>query len=482
MLPSNLPTRILIVEDDEDDFLIIEACIKDIPDKEFRIDWCYDYNEALQRIGQSCYDLYFVDYLLGARTGLELLKDAITMGCEEPLVLLTGIGNRDLDVQAMTIGAVDYLVKSEINTEKLERCIRYALERSAYLRALRVNERKFRNIFERSKDAVFLTGDDLVFRDVNAATGELFKYGKDELMRMSLFDLFARKEAADQLRDRLSLTGEVEDLEVELITRNKERRNCILSISWEVFSNGETYIQGIIHDITNLKRIERATFQIEKLRSTATLLRTLAHEVRNPLTNINLSVEQLKPEMDNEEANIYLDIIARNCGRIDGLISELLDLSRPAEISLQKTGLQDVLNNTLAAASDRISLKNIRLELMYPEKPAFVMADKEKLRIAFLNILINAVEAVPAQSGVITIAIREEIPQHYKVSIADNGGGIPEENISRIFEPYFTSKTNGFGLGLAATWNILQSHRAGIDVNSQIGEGTNFMLTFEQAS
>lgn len=483
MMASNLPTRILIVEDDQDDFLIIDACIRDIPEKEFLIDWCYEYNEALERIGQGRYDLYFVDYLLGAKTGLELLKEAIGMGCEEPLVLLTGIGNRDLDVQAMNVGAVDYLVKSEINTEKLERCIRYALERSAYLKALRLNERKFRNIFERSKDAVFLTSDDLVFRDVNAATSELFKYGKDELMQMSLYDLFARKEAAEQLKDRLSLTGEVDDLEVELITRNKERRTCILSISWQVYSSGETYIQGIIHDITNLKRIERATFQIEKLRSTATLLRTLAHEVRNPLTNINLSVEQLKPEMgDSEEANIYLDIIARNCGRIDGLISELLDLSRPAEISLQRTRLQEVLDNTLAAASDRISLKNIRLELIYPEKPAFVMADKEKLRIAFLNILINAVEAVPAQSGVITIAIREEMPQHYKVSISDNGSGIPEENISRIFEPYFTSKTNGFGLGLAATWNILQSHRAGIDVSSQIGEGTSFQLTFEQVS
>jgi two-component system, sporulation sensor kinase E len=480
MAASNLPTRILIVEDDEDDFLIIEACIKDIPEKAFRIDWCYDYNEALQRISQSRYDIYFVDYLLGEKTGLELLQEAIAIGCEEPLVLLTGIGNRQVDVQAMTIGAVDFLVKSEINTEKLERCIRYALERSDYIKALRVNERKFRSIFERSKDAVFLTGDDLVFRDVNTATCDLFKYSKEELMHMSLYHLFVRKEAAGQLKEQLALTGEVEDLEVELMTRNKERRNCILSISLQVYANGENNIQGIVHDITNLKRIERATFQIEKLRSTATLLRTLAHEVRNPLTNINLSVEQLKPEINSEDANIYLDIIARNCGRIDGLISELLDLSRPAEISLQRTGLQEIVESTLAAASDRISLKNIRVELVFPERTAFVMADKDKLKIAFLNILINAVEAVPSQSGVITIAIREEMPQHYKVLINDNGGGIPEENISRIFEPYFTSKTNGFGLGLAATWNILQSHRAGVDVMSQLGEGTSFMLTFEQ--
>ena len=477
---SNLPTRILIIEDDQDDFLIIEACIKDIPDKAFRIDWCYDYNEALNRISQAGYDIYFVDYLLGERTGLELLQAAKAMGCEDPLVLLTGIGNREVDVQAMTIGAVDFLVKSEINTEKLERCIRYALERSSYIKALRINERKFRSMFERSKDSVFLTGEDLVFRDVNSATCELFKYSKEEILRLSLYNLFARKDAAELLKEKLAFVGEVEDLEVELMTRNKERRNCILSISRQAYSSGENYIQGIIHDITNLKRIERATFQIEKLRGTATLLRTLAHEVRNPLTNINLSVEQLKPELNSEDANIYLDIIARNCGRIDTLISELLDLSRPAEISLQRSGLQEIIDSTLSAASDRISLKNIRLERAYPDRPAFVMADREKLKIALLNIVINAVEAVPSQSGVITISIRQEAP-HYKVFINDNGGGIPEENISRIFEPYFTSKTNGFGLGLAATWNILQSHRAGIDVNSQLGEGTSFMLTFEEA-
>ena len=479
MLPANSTTHILIVEDDEDDFLIIEACIKDIPDKEFLIDWCYDYDDAMQRISEGRYDIYFVDYLLGEKTGLQLLEEAISIGCEDPLILLTGIGNRDVDIQAMTIGAVDYLVKSEINTEKLERSIRYALERSAYIKALRVNERKFRNIFERSKDAVFLLSEGLVFRDVNNATCDLFKYSKEELMDFSLYELFARKEAASVLKDKLLHSGEGEEMEVELMTRNRERRNCILSISRQPDSSGESYIQGIIHDITNLKRIERATFQIEKLRGTATLLRTLAHEVRNPLTNINLSVEQLKPECLSEDANIYLDIIARNCGRIDSLISELLDLSRPAEISLQKTDLQDIINSTLAAASDRIALKNIRLDLLYPGQPAFVMADREKLKIAFLNILINAVEAVPAQSGVITISIRDESP-NFRVLINDNGGGIPEENISRIFEPYFTSKTNGFGLGLAATWNILQSHRAGIDVNSQLGEGTSFMLTFEQ--
>jgi PAS domain S-box-containing protein len=480
MVHNRMPTNILIIEDDEDDFLIIKGCIGDIPGRQFNIDWCYNYDVALGHIGKAGYDIYFVDYLLGAKTGLELLREAIDMGCEDPIILLTGIGNREIDIEAMTIGAVDYQVKSEINTEKLERCIRYALERSSYIRALKANERKFYSIFEKSKDAVFLADEKLVFRDVNSATCELFKYSKEELLRISLMDLMARQDTANLLEEKLKETGEVEDLEVELLTRKKEKRNCILSISRETHSNGSSYIQGIIHDVTNLKRIERATFQIEKLRSTAMLLRTLAHEVRNPLTNINLSVEQLKPEIHGEDANIYLDIIARNCGRIDALISELLDLSRPAEISLQKVSLQSIMEKTVAAAADRISLKGIVLEQFYPQWPTQVMADTEKLKIAFLNIVINAIEAVPKESGKIVISIKDEAP-YYKVYINDNGGGIPEENLSRVFEPYFTSKTNGFGLGLAATWNILQSHHATIDVSSQHGEGTSFVLSFEQA-
>jgi len=481
MTPSRKPlTRILIVEDDEDDFLLMDTCIREIPDWEFIIDWSYKYGEALNHIAQESYDLYFVDFLLGERTGLELLKDAMSLNCEKPIILLTGVGRREVDIEAMTVGAVDYLVKSEINTEKLERSIRYALERSAYISALKVNERKFRSIFEQSKDAIFLADEGLFFRDVNNATCELFKFDKEALLRSSLYVFFAREETAALLKETLRMEGAVEDWEVELLTRKKEKRTCILSISRQAQSGGDAYLQAIIHDITNLKRIERATFQIEKLRSTAMLLRTLAHEVRNPLTNITLSLEQLKSEASGADIQEYLDIIARNCGRIDSLISELLDLSRPAAISLQKVSLQSVLDNALAVASDRIALKGIQVGQIYPKQQAYVMADAEKLKIAILNIIINAIEAVSEGTGKISIRIEEEAP-YYRVFIDDNGYGIPDESIHRIFEPYFTSKTNGFGLGLAATWNILQSHHAMIDVNSQLGAGTSFILTFSKA-
>jgi len=108
------------------------------------------------------------------------------------------------------------------------------------------------------------------------------------------------------------------------------------------------------------------------------------------------------------------------------------------------------------------------------------MANKEKLKIAFLNIIINSVEAMTDGKGELDINI-ETMGASHKVSIRDNGCGIPEENLSRLFEPYFTSKRNGMGLGLAATLNILQSHKAHIDVSSTVGQGTAFVITFPVA-
>ncbi len=108
------------------------------------------------------------------------------------------------------------------------------------------------------------------------------------------------------------------------------------------------------------------------------------------------------------------------------------------------------------------------------------MANKEKLRIAFLNIVINAVEAMEPGIGVLTVSI-DSAKNVHSVIIKDNGCGIPEENVSRLFEPYFTSKRNGMGLGLAATLNILQSHKANIDVTSVLKQGTVFNISFPAA-
>ncbi|MFC0185723.1 response regulator [Pseudarcicella hirudinis] len=146
--------KVLLVDDDEDDYLLTSDYIRDIPDKSFIVHWASNFSDALPKILERQYDIYFFDFLLGAKTGLELIKEAVKAGCEEPIILLTGKGDQRIDREAMELGAVDYLIKGELDSEKLERTIRYALDRSANLKALKTSEERYRSLFEQSKDMI----------------------------------------------------------------------------------------------------------------------------------------------------------------------------------------------------------------------------------------------------------------------------------------------------------------------------------------
>jgi PAS domain S-box-containing protein len=476
MYDPSKPVRILIIDDDEDDFILTSGFLKAIEDRLLDIQWCYNYKAALQHITSKAFDLYLVDYRLGAKTGIDLLKEAMSMNCEEPIILLTGKGNPNIDKQAMEMGAVDYLVKAELTTEKLERCIRYSLERAASTKALRANEKKYRNIFEKSKEAVFTTDQTLVFRDVNTAMSKLAGCDKHQLLNTNLYQLIDNEATRTVIHEKLAKAGEINDLEVELINMKGKKRYCILNLSLERDSNNHGYVQGILHDITNQKKTERATLLAEKLAATGRLVRTLAHEVRNPLSNIHMSLEQLTG-LTKDEDRIYLDIIDRNGKRINDLITELLTSSKPAEMSFEKIAMQTVIDDSIAVALDRLTLKQIKLKLSYPDFPCYIRGDKNKLKIAFLNIIINAIEAINHDKGELNISLIAT-EENNAVEITDNGCGIPTENLSKLFEPYFTSKRNGIGLGLASTLNIIQAHNATVEVRSKVNAGTTFVVIF----
>jgi len=475
MQSINKLKKILIVDDDEDDFIITSEYIKHIPGVSYIIEWCPKYDLALEHMLDGDYDLYFVDYRLGGKSGVDLLKEALMNNCEDPIILLTGKGNYLVDIEAMQLGAVDYLVKTELTIEKVERSIRYALEHSAAMKALKANERKYRSIFEKSKDVVFITDELLNFSDVNDAVHQLLGYTKEEILQLNLTDLIEQAQHKNFLIQLSQLHKELNDWEVILNTKTGEKKSCILTVTPE-----QGYAQGIIHDITNLKKIEKATLQAEKLAAAGRLVRTLAHEVRNPLNNITLSIEQMQQELKDDTSQLYLDIVQRNSKRINSLITELLDTSRPSEIELEEHVLQAILDDVIATAVDSLTLKRIKLYVSYPDEHLIIKADREKLRMALLNIVVNAIEAMEENKGNLYISIFHVNGQAV-LNIRDNGCGISEENISRLFEPFFTQKRNGMGLGLAFTLNILQSHKAIIDVNSVENAGTTFIITFPLA-
>jgi PAS domain S-box-containing protein len=477
MNSNNSHIRILIIEDDEDDFHLTSQYIKAIPEsKHWKIDWCYKYDDAIDHICNKNYDLYFVDYFLGAKTGLDLLREKSIKNCHEPIILLTGKGNQEIDLEAMISGAMDYLVKSELNTEKLERTIRYALEKAQTLKALRINEEKYRNIFEQSKDAIFVLDAGLKFTSVNHTTIQLLEYTLEEIIQLSVTDLMANELHALELIESFHKKGEINDVEIELVCKSGKEKICLFSASVITDSSENSFIQGLLHDITQLRTSEKSSLMIEKLAVAARLVQTLAHEIRNPLTNITLSYEQLQKSDHYEAQEPYFDIIYRNSNRINQILSQLIYSSQPTDVILYPNFVQAVLDDAIASASDRIVLKNIRLQVKYPNESIVVMADKSQLSLAFLNIITNSIEAMEEKEGRLIISVQTH-ENNCEIRITDNGCGISEENQKRLFEPYFTNKRNGVGLGLSATLNILQSHRSKIDVISIPGTGTTFCVT-----
>jgi signal transduction histidine kinase len=216
---------------------------------------------------------------------------------------------------------------------------------------------------------------------------------------------------------------------------------------------------------------------MEKFAVTGRISRTIAHEVRNPLTNINLAAEHIRSELPmNAEVELLLDMITRNGNRINQLISDLLNSTKETQLDFQKVYVNDLLDTSLEFARDRLELKNIKVEKFYTSDLCPIMADAEKLNIAFLNIIINAIEAMKP-SGVLTITT-EHKNERCIVTIRDNGKGMNKEQLSNLFEPYFTTKENGTGLGLTNTQNIILSHKATIFAQSEENKGTAFTITF----
>jgi len=203
----------------------------------------------------------------------------------------------------------------------------------------------------------------------------------------------------------------------------------------------------------------------------------LIHEIRNPLTNINLAIEALDFMSRDDDQRACLDIIKRSSRKINELVTDLLipsiDRAQSHEYSMHQ-----LLDEALAIASDRILMKNITVTKAYALQDCMALINRQMMKIALTNIIINAIEAMSSESGQLRIVTSYK-KDRYIIEIKDNGIGISENKLTTIFEPYFTDKPGGIGLGLSTTLETLLANHVAIDVRSKEGEGTRFSLYFD---
>jgi PAS domain S-box-containing protein len=468
--------KVLIIDDDEDDFFITSQYLQEIGTMNISCTWSYNIKDAQERLKSNEYDLYFLDYRLGAKTGLELLREAIENGSYKPIILLTGKGTVEIDKQAVENGAYDYLIKSELTSEKLERCIRYAMERYKSFKRINDNEKKYRLIFENALSFIFTCNELMHFGDCNQACEYLLGYTPQELKGTSVLSYIENEDKTEFIR-LIQAKKNIHNLNLKFSTKHNEIKTCNISLTYFDTADIEQNWQGIMFDETIRMQAEQTKLQLEKLDATYRLVRTLAHEIRNPLTNIGLSVEGMLDGGIDESKISYIDIIKRGSKRIDDIISELLQSSKAIELKPELVDLNILIKEVLIIAQDRIELKNIRTHISLLDFPVVKKLDKEKFKIAILNLIVNAVEAMDKEDSLLTVSLNQNDEQTV-ILIKDNGSGIKEEELKKLFEPYFTTKKTGMGLGLVSTLNIIKSHKANIEVDSKLFIGTTFKVVF----
>jgi signal transduction histidine kinase len=228
--------------------------------------------------------------------------------------------------------------------------------------------------------------------------------------------------------------------------------------------------------------IEEQLRRAEKLSSLGEMAAVLAHEIRNPLGSIRGTAEILKDDYkQGDPKHEFIEIQIKETERLNRVVEDFLHMARPQPTEIQQCRVMDELETIVTLVAKDARERQIKLELIPPLAPVIILADGEKLRQAFLNIVINALQATPA-GGQVIISLKSYQTGLCEIQFRDNGEGISPEALARIFEPFFTSKQNGTGLGLIITKKIIESHGGTLLVESIQDRGTTVIVRLPQNS
>ncbi len=269
--------------------------------------------------------------------------------------------------------------------------------------------------------------------------------------------------------------------ENNILTKSGE--TCLVSWSNTAIRNEKQEITGALAigiDITELKNLEKEVLQAERWATIGKMAAKVAHEIRNPLSSISLNAELLEDEIGSyrsvstDEAKALLKSIISEVERVNALAEEYLQFSRLPHIKLSPSHLTDVIEEVLEFLRRELIQNKITVQFDINKNVPEMLFDRDQLRRVFLNIVRNAMEAMPKGGE---LRIWTEKRDHYQVvHVADTGAGIPEETLDRIFVPFFTTKDFGTGLGLAIVKQIIDEHGGQISCRSKLGAGTTFSI------
>lgn len=219
----------------------------------------------------------------------------------------------------------------------------------------------------------------------------------------------------------------------------------------------------------------------DRLKAVATLAAGMAHEIKNPLTAIKTFTEYL-PSRANDPSFIreFERIVSAEVGKVDGIVRQLLEFAKPVPPKLETTNIVQTIDETLHFLHAEFMNHKIEVTKKFSSDNIWIKADKTQLQQVFLNLFLNSIQAMP-NGGVLIISALFESDHIARIRISDTGDGISAKNLPHIFDPFFTTKESGTGLGLAISHGIIKEHGGKVNVDSKLGNGTTFEVTFNNA-
>jgi two-component system sensor histidine kinase AtoS len=343
------------------------------------------------------------------------------------------------------------------------------------------SEGRYRTLFENASDAIFIleAEGEHAGRIVaaNRAAADMHGYSAEELVSMNITDLDT-PEAAQGARETTSRILSGERIKVELTHLKKDGSLIYVEVSAGLIAfGGRRYILAMDRDITGRKQAEEALQRVEQMKVVGELAAGLAHEIKNPLAGMKVSIQVLLSELDlSAEDREVLTRVADEIVRIELLMKELLNFARPPRPQLYVVDVNRVLERAAILSAKNPSFSAVKVLREYDTRAPGTMADPMQLQQVFMNLLLNAADAMPEGGTLALRTLYEEKSNSMHIMISDSGKGIDEKALVRLFQPFFTTKAKGTGLGLAVTKRLIEQHGGSISVSNNPDGGATFSI------
>lgn len=470
-------TNVLLIDDDEDDYVLTKDVFTKMPSN-YVLSWVNSFEKGRSAMLNKEYDVYLLDFRLTDHDGIELLSEAINSGCVQPIIMLTGKGSFAVDQQAMELGAADYLVKDNLEASMLERSIRYSVNQTSASHRLQASELKYRIIFEQAIDPIIVMDHTGKILDLNPSGLKFFGYDSEEIREHTSQMLFKHQEDAINFFSLLENKGLLNDFECSMQTKDGRTFYCALSafIHTDLLNVTEVY-HTMIKDLSHRKNVEAQSINSGKMDISENIAKGLGQEMRDPLTTINLALDEIAAEeaiSSNESAQACIEIIKSNCDKMDQLVRNLILSTDSKALNVQKHSIRALIDEVMLEGEDLIAGQHIRLTKQIINIDDELIADKQMIKKAINNVFQNALEAIKSYPKHIHITAAVD-KGFLIIGVEDNGIGIDPEIEGKIFEPFFTTKIRAVGLGLTHAQRIMTSHHGTIQIKA-LEKGTQITL------